>query len=93
MIRVVVGSRVGKSLSRLGPEVTAETEKQITKVAAQFGHPHKHSGLGLRKLGKCSYEIRVWRQWRVVFIHSGDTLFAYDVMNHDEVELWLKNQR
>ncbi len=93
MIRVVIGPRVGKSLARLGKEVTAETEKQIALVAAQFGNPHQHTGLGLRKIGKRSYEIRCWRQWRVVFIHSGDTLFAYDVMNHDEVELWLRGQR
>ena len=93
MIRVVIGSRVGKSLARLGAEVTAETEQQIAKVAASFGNPHQHSGLGLRKIGKRSYEIRAWRQWRVVFIHDGDTLFAYDVMNHDEVELWLRRQR
>ena len=93
MIRVVVGARLGKTLARLGPEVTAETEKQIAAVAAQFGQPHQHGGLGLRKIGKASYEIRVWRQWRVVFIHSGETLFAYDVMNHDEVALWLRKAR
>jgi hypothetical protein len=93
MIRLVVGARVGKTLQRLGPEVAAETEKQLLKVAAQFGQPHQHSGLGLRKLGPRSYEIRVWRQWRVVFIQDGETLFAFDVMNHDEVELWLKRKR
>jgi hypothetical protein len=93
MIRLVIGARVGKTLQRLGPEIAAETEKQLAKVAAQFGRPHRHSGLGLRKIGPRSYEIRVWRQWRVILIQDDATLFAYDVMNHDEVELWLKRRR
>jgi len=29
----------------------------------------------------------------VVFIHDGSSLIAYDVMNHDEVALWLRGQR
>jgi hypothetical protein len=32
-------------------------------------------------------------QWRVVFIYDGKTLIAYDVMNHDEVSLWLRGQQ
>jgi len=35
----------------------------------------------------------VQRQWRVVFILDGETLIAYDIMDHDEVALWLRGQR
>lgn len=93
MIRVDIGPRVFKTLARLGPEVTAQAEAQIALVAAQFGDPHRHAGLGLRKIAGRSYEIRVWRQWRVVFLHAENRLMAYDVMNHDEVELWLRGKR
>ncbi len=90
MIRVDIGPRVVKSAQRLGPVVTAKAEEKIAAVATHFGNPHQHSGLGLRKLGRRSYEIRIWLQWRVVFIHEGDRLTAYDIMNHDEVAAWLK---
>jgi hypothetical protein len=29
----------------------------------------------------------------MVFIHDGKALVAYDVMNREEVSLWLKGQR
>lgn len=65
----------------------------IAQVAAAFGDPHQHRGLGLRKIARRSYEIRVHLKWRVVFVHDGKTLTAFDVMNHDEVSLWLRGQR
>jgi hypothetical protein len=92
MIRVDIGPRVFKAARRLGPEVTVQAEKKISAVAAQFGNPHAHAGLGLRKIGRRSYEIRVWLQWRVVFIHEGDRLTAYDIMSHREVRAWLKQR-
>ena len=68
-------------------------EKALAQVGAAFGDPHQHRGLGIRKLARRSYEIRVQRQWRVVFIHDGETLVAYDIMDHDEVSLWLRGQK
>ena len=82
-----------KTADKLPPDVREKVSQAIAEVAAAFGDPHKHRGLGLRKLARRSYEIRVQRQWRVVFIYDGETLIAYDVMNHDEVSLWLRGQR
>jgi hypothetical protein len=65
----------------------------IADVGPAFGDPPQHRGLGLRKLARRSYEVRVHLQWRVVFIYDGKALIAYDVMNHDEVSLWLRGQR
>jgi plasmid maintenance system killer protein len=77
----------------MSPEVRDRVNKAVAQVGAVFGDPHQHRGLGLRKLARRSYEIRVQRQWRVVFIHEGETLIAYDIMDHDEVSLWLRGQR
>jgi hypothetical protein len=93
MIRVDIGARVVRTARRLGPEFTTKAEEKLTLVAEQFGDPHRHSGLGLRKLGRKSYEIRVWLQWRIVFIKEPDRLTAYDVMNHDEVRVWLRGRK
>ena len=93
MITVLLSERIRKTADKLPPEMRDEVSQAISEAAAAFGDPHKHRGLGLRKLARRSYEIRVQRQWRVVFIHDGETLIAYDVMNHDEVALWLRGQR
>ena len=93
MIRVDIGPRLVRAARELGPEFTAKAEEKLGLVAEQFGDPHRQSGLGLRKLGRKSYEIRVWLQWRIVFIKEPDRLTAYDVMNHDEVRAWLKGRR
>ena len=93
MIRVLLTERIRKTADNLPPDLREEVSKAIAEVGAAFGDPHRHRGLGLRKLARRSYEIRVRRQWRVVFIHDGETLIAYDIMNHDEVSLWLRGHR
>jgi hypothetical protein len=77
----------------LPPEVREKASAAISQVGTAFGDPHAHRGLGLRKLARRSYEARVHLQWRVVFIHDGETLVAYDIMTHDEVALWLRGRR
>jgi mRNA-degrading endonuclease RelE of RelBE toxin-antitoxin system len=90
VIDIEVLPRLRKTAARLGPDITAKVEEVLRAVQRDFGNPHRHGGLGLRKLGRNSYEARVWLQWRVVFIHRGGVLLAYDIMNHDEVSRWLK---
>ena len=92
MIRVLLTPRIQKTADRLGPDVKAKAEEAITAVAAAFGDPHRHRGLGLRKLARCSYEVRIWLQWRIIFIHDGETLTAYDIMSHDDVARWLRGR-
>ena len=86
MIRIDYGPRLIKTLRRLGPEIHAETEKRLRQIAAGFGNPHQHGGLGLRKLGRRSYEARLSLHWRLVLVHHQDRLLAYDVMDHKEVD-------
>jgi mRNA-degrading endonuclease RelE of RelBE toxin-antitoxin system len=93
VIRILLTERIRKTADRLPPEVREAASNALAQVGAAFGDPHQHRGLGLRKLARRSYEIRVRQQWRVVFIHEGDTLIAYDIMDHDEVSRWLKGQR
>ncbi len=92
MIRVQISERLRKTAKKLPADVRAKAEAAIAAVAADFGNPHKHGGLGLRKLARRSYEVRAHLQWRVVFILEGETLTAFDLMNHDEVRRWLRGQ-
>jgi mRNA-degrading endonuclease RelE of RelBE toxin-antitoxin system len=93
MIRVFLSERIKKTADKLPPEVREKASRAIADVGAAFGDPHRHRGLGLRKLAGRSYEIRVHLQWRIVFIHDGKALVAYDVMTHDDVARWLRGQR
>ena len=79
MIRVLLSERIKKTADKLPPDVRQKAAQAIAGVGSAFGDPHQHRGLGLRKLARRSYEIRVHRQWRVVFIHDGKVLVAYDV--------------
>ena len=93
MIRVLLSERIKKTAGQLPADVQGKASQAIAEVCAAFGDPHQHRCLGLRKIAKRSYEIRVHLQWRVVFLYDGAALIAYDIMNHDQVSLWLRGQR
>ena len=93
MIRVLLSERIRKTAGKLPSNLRAEAARVIQEVGAAFGDPHRHHGLGLRKLGRRSYEARIHLHWRVVFIHSENSLIAFDIMTHREVGLWLRGQR
>jgi hypothetical protein len=93
MIRLDVHPRLVRAAWKLGSETVAKVEERLALIAAQFGDPHRHGGLGLRKLGRRSYEARVDRGWRIVLIKEEDRLTAYDLMNHDQVRKWLKARK
>ena len=90
---MLLSERIKKTAAKLPPDVREKASLAIANVGAAFGDPRQHRGLGLCKLARRSYEIRVHLQWRVVFIYDGKALIAYDVMNHDEVSHWLRGQR
>ena len=56
-----------------------------------FGSPHRHSGLGIRRIGGNLYEFRVGRDLRVVFELSGSRAELMMIGNHDDVRRFLKN--
>ena len=92
MIRLQVSARLQKTAAGMPADVRAAASQALAAVAASFGQSHQHSGLGLRKLGRRSYEVRVTLQWRIVLILDGEILTAYDLMNHDEVRRWVRHQ-
>ena len=56
-----------------------------------FGQPHRHAGLGIRRLRKGLFECRAGLHWRIVFYAEKGVLSAYAVMTHDEVKAWLRS--
>jgi len=93
MIRVDIHPRLVRAGRKLGQGIVVLIEEKLTLVAEQFGDPHRHGGLGLRKLGRRSYEARLDRDLRIVFIKEVDRLTAYNLMDHDQVRKWLKARK
>ena len=56
-----------------------------------FGHPHAHSGLGIRKLGDKLFECRGSLAWRFIFQDRPTDLFISFLGNHDEIKALLKS--
>ena len=90
MIRIEFGPRFLAALRKIKPDINPEAERRLAQVSEGFGNPHTHGGFGLRKIGTRSYEARIGLHYRIVFLHRGDVLQAYDVMTHEEVRRWLR---
>lgn len=68
-----------------------EVNQRLPQLAAAFGKPHGHAGLGLRHLRGNAFEFRISRGIRVVFLFfKPSRLQLMMIGNHDEVRAWLK---
>jgi len=76
-------------------QLSEDQRKQVAGAAGllreAFGRPHRHSGLGIRRLGGNLYEFRVGRDLRVVFELNGSRAELTMIGNHDDVRKYLKN--
>lgn len=91
MSREIFLSERFRSIVREYPKpVRAEIGQAIDRLHAALGQPHQHAGLGIRKLVKNYFEIRVGLELRLVFrIESAAVTFAF-AGSHDEVRRFLK---
>ena len=73
------------------PAELEELAARLGELRASFGHPHRHAGLGVRRLQDNAFEFRLSRGLRVVFLyHNPDLLKLMMVGNHDEVRTWVR---
>ncbi len=70
--------------------VRIEVGEAIDRLQSSFGDPHHHAGLGIRKLVKNYFEIRVGLDLRLVFrVERNEIIFAF-AGTHDQVRKFLK---
>src|SRR4051812_14991605 len=68
-----------------------EINQRLTQLQENFGKPHAHAGLGLRRLRDNVFEFRISRGIRVVFLFfKPNHLRLMMTGNHDDVSAWLK---
>jgi hypothetical protein len=82
-----------KTARGLGEDEIGEINAAIAAAQEHFGKPHLHAGIGLRKLGRKSYEARAGLNLRIVFVLEGAELIAHDIMDHNQVRQWLKGRK
>jgi len=91
MISVELSKRFKKMVREAGRE--AEVAATLKLVLEGFGHPHAHTGLAIRKLGRHLYECRTGLAWRLVFEAQKGVLMFDFAGDHDEVRNYLRGQR
>ena len=91
MISVELSKRFKKIVREAGRE--DEVSVTLKLLIEGFGHPHAHSGLAVRKLGKQLYECRTGLAWRLLFEARKGVLTFDFAGDHDEVQRYLRGQR
>lgn len=70
--------------------VRAEIGQAIDRLQGALGQPHQHAGIGIRKLVKNYFEMRVGLELRLIFkIEPAAITFTF-AGTHDEVRRFLK---
>jgi len=68
----------------------AEVARALAQIQAGFGHPHRHAGLGIRKLAPKLFECRAGLNLRLMFLARRGVL-AFDFAgDHAEVQNYLR---
>ena len=68
-----------------------EIDARLKQLQENFGTPHFHAGLGLRRLTRRLFEFRISKGIRVVFAFlKPRTIRLAMTGSHDEVRAWLK---
>jgi len=80
-------------LARLSAGEQTLAKAQLLTLAASFGQPHKHDGIGIRKLKGAVYECRIDRALRAIFIWRNGAIWIEAIGNHEDVRRFLKSKQ
>jgi hypothetical protein len=73
-------------------ETRGKIGRALRAVENDFGHPHRHRGLGIRKLSPTYFEIRAGLDIRLIFQNRAEALLFVMAGNHDEVQAFLRGR-
>lgn len=88
---IELSKRFKGEVKALSEEQLDQLDKALRALPAAFGQPHRHSGLGIRRLKGHECEFRFGRDLRVVFTLEGSTAVLRMIGSHDVVQKYLKN--
>jgi mRNA-degrading endonuclease YafQ of YafQ-DinJ toxin-antitoxin module len=90
-MRIALAQQFVRQYKDLAATDQRACDAAVEALPAAFGHPHRHSGLGLRALRHGVYECRANQAVRLGFTRHGETLLLQTVGNHDTIRAWLRN--
>jgi hypothetical protein len=85
-----IDPRVLRRLRELPKGDRIECLLALCDLPASFGQPHRHGGLGIRKLGSNLFECRGTLALRILFQNRPDELYVSFLGTHDEVKTLLR---
>jgi mRNA-degrading endonuclease RelE of RelBE toxin-antitoxin system len=91
MVRLDLHPRFLRRVRKLSARQAAAVESALQELQTGFGEPHRHSGLGVRRLRRSLYECRAGQDLRVLFWAEAGLLTVFDAMAHDEIKNFLRN--
>jgi len=83
--------RFCREFEKLSTVDQARIRDALKKIVSVFGEPHRHAGLGLRKLGRDVYEVRVGLELRILMTRHKAVLLLRTIGNHDEISRFLRD--
>lgn len=78
-------------LAQLPKHQKSECVLALTDLVEVFGKPHIHSGLGIRKIGRKTFECRGNIDLRFAFEDREHGLFVTFLGNHDELRKLIRS--
>lgn len=89
-MQITLTDRFQRDLLALPADRFAGVSRVIPQLPLAFRDPHRHRGIGLRKLHhRGFYEIRCGLDLRVIVELIGDAVFLHRVGSHDDVQRYL----
>jgi mRNA-degrading endonuclease YafQ of YafQ-DinJ toxin-antitoxin module len=89
-LSIEVSTRFKSEARTLSADQLDHLDEALPLLAATFGQPHRHAGLGIRRLKKDHFEFRLDRDTRVIFTLEGSTAILRTIGNHDDMRRFLK---
>jgi len=87
---IVLSYRFRQVVRQYPKPVRIEIGKAIDLVQLSLGSPHRHTGLGIRKLMKDYFEMRVGLELRLIFRIKPESVTFVFAGKHEEVRRFLK---
>lgn len=90
-MRITLTERAQASIRAVDAD-RARVLDAILSLPAMLGQPHKHSGVGIRKLHRSGvWEARIGLGLRVVFTVTPGEIIVVMLGTHDEVQRFLRS--
>ena len=89
-MKILLAERFQRDLRKLSKMERVQCVELLLSLPRTIGHPHQHSGAGIRKLHRSGvYEARVGLGLRVVFALRNDQIVLVAAGSHDHVRKYL----